>query len=501
MSKQGSPHSSARITPLTRRDIIVGVPAAVGFGPTTLVSAARHAGRRSRYELQLVSIRRLRFLVRADVPIKGDRLNMSDTYPAELPAMAGKGWPALISDLIVSDLNGHEVGVAEQVSNGWRLERPIFGRARLRYSVDFGIFDAAGWPSPLESALVDADHAVVSCRALFITTSSSADANVGFQLPGGWQAIAPWPASNSQNFFVRSLEDLTDNMLVVSRERPEIVSAAGFTIQLVTMGHWKPLHSLAKHTLRTIIALEVGMMQFRQRETYSVILIPTLNTAGAAYRESFVYCFGRPSADNLGAWANTLAHEIFHYWNYARLVGQDYATTQWFQEGFTEYVANLTLLVGKIASPKWFLSKLSEHVVNYGHLTTSLENIGSKKGKPLYSAGALTAFSFDVMIRHSTAGRSTIGTFFRHLWRYTRGGARRYSWRDIEASLRATAPGNWEVYYERYIRGHEPLPIEQACRLAGLQLFRTTDGFQQVVLDSSAPADTKMVWSELNSTI
>ena len=208
-----------------------------------------------------------------------------------------------------------------------------------------------------------------------------------------------------------------------------------------------------------------------------------------------------PPAENLGIWANTLAHEIFHYWNYARLSGQDYAATQWFQEGFTEYVANLTLLVGKIASPGWFLAKLSEHISSYSRLTATLEAIGNHKGPPLYSAGALVAFSFDAMIRHATKGEHTIGTFFRRLWQYTHAGAKKYDWQDIEAALRATAPVDWQSYYDRYIRGTERLPVERSLGLAGLLLGRGNDGTPQVAEDQTASSDARRVWRSLKSNV
>ena len=324
-------------------------------------------------------------------------------------------------------------------------------------------------------------------------------AHVAFRTPQPWRAIAPWPAtaSHASKYEVRSVADLSDNMLVISQRPPDIVTASGFTLQIVTMGHWRPLRPLVRQTLRTIVSLEAAMMGYAERETYNVVLLPTADTGGAAYRQSFVYCFEKPTNANREIWANTLAHEIFHYWNYSRLQGRDYASTQWFQEGFTEYVANLTLLVGKAASPEWFLSKISGHIANYRQLSTTLENIGTKKGKALYSAGALVAFSFDVMIRRSTGGKRTIGTFFRNLWRGTDAGTRKYAWADIEAALRATASGDWGAYYNRYIRGREPLPIEDALREAGLRL----NAASEVEVDLAAGPESAAVWRSLNSRI
>src|SRR5258705_7444939 len=142
-----------------------------------------------------------------------------------------------------------------------------------------------------------------------------------------------------------------------------------------------------------------------------------------------------PTRANRPVWGGTLAHEIFHYWNGWRLAGSDYTASQWFQEGFTEYASNVSMVSSSVIEPADFLRKLSDHVGNYQKLTTTLEAIGSHKGPPLYSAGALVAFSWDVLIRHATGGKRNIGDFFATLWRQTQQGHRPYEWKDIREAL------------------------------------------------------------------
>ena len=483
---------------LRRREFLWGAPAVMGLGLSAPALAAPALLRRGAYQVTLVSVRPLRFAVAADLPIAGDRLGMSDTYPAELPEMAGKGWPALVRDLAVSDGAGPPISISRDGSAGWTLARPVTGRVRLRYGIDFAVFEQAGWSSPLESAVTDAEHALACCRALFITTPDMDGADVRFRTPAGWRAVAPWPALNAarQSFRAASTDDLTENMAAFTSRFGQAISAAGFTMRVTAMGHWAPLLPLVRDTLRTIVDLEAGMMGTRRREAYSVILVPTIDTGGEAYRQSFAYAFANPAVANRAVWANTLAHELFHFWNASRLQGRDYAASQWFQEGFTEYVANLTLLVGKIVRSEDFLAKLSTHVANSDRLTTTLENIGTHKGPPLYSAGALVAFSFDVMIRRATGGQSSIGTFFRNLWRQTNEGARKYAWPDIEAALRATAPGDWAGFYARHVRGSEKLPLDAALGVAGLRLQGSS-----IRIDAAAAPAARLVWESLNARL
>ncbi len=426
---------------------------------------------------------------------------MDPSYPAELPEMAARGWPALISGFKAFDHSGKPIELASADKRGWKLSRSYEGRVTLSYDVDFSLFAAKGWSSPLESAFADARHISVSGRALFIITDQIASTEVDFDVRQPWRTVMPWVprTSAAHGYVVRSAKDLTDNLLVFSTVAPDVVTASGFTLQIIAMGHWEPLRPLIREVLGAVIAREVNLMQYKERDIYIVLLLPIVDEGGEAYRQSFAYCYEDPSEQNRATWANTLAHEIFHYWNYARLRGADYASTQWFQEGFTEYIANVTLVSSQIIDPDAFLAKLSQHVNNYRQLTTTLEAIGTKKGPPLYSAGALVAFSWDVMIRQASGGRSNIGDLFRNLWRQTNGGTREYAWADIRVALQATADADWEGFYQAHIRGHEALPLDNALAIAGLRLFRDTAGKELVGLDPAATASQRSLWLALTS--
>jgi len=474
----------------SRRALLAATGATLLAEPA--LAAAPFAG--ARYTVALTSVSPPRFSVSADLPLAGDKLILGDSWPAELPAMADKGWPAVVSGLQVRDGAG-QLMTATPRQGGWTLDRPAAGRVRLAYTVDLGLFAAAGWSSPLESVVAEDGALSVIGRALFITAEQPQPAEVAFAMPAGWRAVMPWSNSlGGARYRVPEGAGLVDNMLVFSRTAPAIARAAGFTLQITAMGHWKPLTALVRDSLSRIIAAETRLMGWTKRETYNVVLVPTEDTGGEAYRQSFAYCFAAPTADNRADWANTLAHEIFHYWNYARLKGADYASSQWFQEGFTEYAANLVLLSGKVAPPQAFLDKLGKHIETAAKLTTTLENIGTHKGPPLYSAGALVAFSWDVAIRRHWGGRKNIGDFFRALMTVTGDGAKPYAWEDILAALTATVPGDWQAFYDAHIRGAASLPIGPSLEEAGLTLEGAS-----VVIDPAASPESRAVWRSLQS--
>jgi predicted metalloprotease with PDZ domain len=126
-----------------------------------------------------------------------------------------------------------------------------------------------------------------------------------------------------------------------------------------------------------------------------------------------------------------------------------------------------------------------------------MEGGGTRKGPPLYSSGALVAFSWDVLIRDASHGKRDLGDFLRALWRQTEGGRRPYEWHDIQVALNAMAPRDWDAFYRAHIRGTEPLPLNEILALAGLRLAQAEDGSPLVELDPAAPASARSLWQAL----
>jgi predicted metalloprotease with PDZ domain len=276
------------------------------------------------------------------------------------------------------------------------------------------------------------------------------------------------------------------------------MTAGRFRLLVVSMGHWQPVRAEVRQTLGALVQHFVRLMEFEESESYLVVLLPVVDRGGEAFRRSFALTVDTPpSRADRFRWGNTIGHEIFHFWNGWRLRGADYGTSQWFQEGFTEYVANVSMAEAGLISPDDLRRKLAEHVRNYRKLTTSLEGGGSRKGPPLYSGGALVAFSWDVLIRDASQGKRDLGDFLRALWRQTEGGQRAYEWRDLQAALDATAPRDWNAFHRAHIQGTDPLPLNEVFPRAGLLLTQAEDGSPLVELDPAAPAPARSLWQAL----
>jgi len=504
-----TPGAAALVTAALATVALSAAAAGATTGPSTPPATPAPA----RYQVRLARIDPPLFQVSALLPVDGDRISMEETRPGDLPQLLEHGWPALVANLQVTDAAGRPVEAAFSGDSSWTLPRRYSETVRLEYTVDLALLKENGWPAPREAACVDDGTIVLVGRSLFMKDAGRRGTTVRFDLPPGWSAHAPWPevrghaaghdaASQrgpeqpgqeappaTSRFEVGAPEDLTANLVVLTRDRLEALRVAGFELTVVPMGYWRPIEPAVRAMLRAHLRRFVTLMRFDDRDRYLVVLLPAPDRGAESYRQSFAATVpDAPTLANRPYWGNLLGHELFHYWNGWRLRGGTYAPSQWFQEGFTEYVANVSMAASGVVPDDWFLGKLSGHVDNVRRLATPLEMPGDRKGPPLYSAGALVAFSWDVMIRDATGGRKNLGDFLRALWRRCDGGALPYDWGDIAAALAATAPGDWQAFHAAHVAGTAPLPPPGVLARAGLRLSDDGGDAAHLAIDPSAEA-------------
>ncbi len=440
----------------------------------------------------------LHWRVRARLPIAGAALRMDESRPFGVAELDSLGWPGLVRSLRVTLPGGETLGVSRAGASGWRLARPETTTVQLDYEVDLSPLAREHWTAMREAAYRDSSHLSVVGRALFVTTEASRDCEVEFRLPRGWNAHTPGRVTNDPaRFRVASPSDLVENLVVIASEPASVVTVDGFRVQYVAMGWWRAAEPQMRRLLGHVLRHHTAVMGSHARHDYLVLLLPQVERGGEAYRGSFALTVETPpDSGSSTTWGNMVAHELFHQWNGWQLQGADYASTLWFQEGFTEYEANRAMLRTDLGGEEGFRTRLARHIGNSRRLATTLENIGSHKGQPLYSAGALVAIIWDVRIRAATADRRSLSDFLRAMLRVTDQGHRTYGWPDVHAALEATAPGDWEAFHARFIAGSEPLPIAETLSQLGLRLVESGNSMR-LVPDSSASAEATRRWRRL----
>ena len=411
---------------------------------------------------------------------------MDSSRSAEVPEVGDKGWPALIKNLRVTDKQGRTLEVVPAGEEGWKLKTPYKGTLSVAYEVDYSGPQASNWPAPRETAFADANHFLFVGRSAFITTPKHERTDVRFSLPAGWHAVAPWRDSPG-GFTADSVRDLVENLIVLSKAPTETVSAGGFTVAITLMGHWQNVRKDVLKVLHGVIPQYVRMMGYRPNDKYSVVLLPVIDEGGEAYRASFAFNVTEPpTAAARGSWGHTIAHEIFHYWNGYRLRGADYASSQWFQEGFTDYTADVVMVGSGLIGERDARGQIDRQIARYRKLATPLAKPGTHKGPPLYGGGALVALSWDIQIRNATGGRRGLADLWKAMWRQTRQGKDPYAWPVVRSSLNEVAGLDWDEFYRKYVDGTDKLPLDEMLGLAGLRLVRAADGSEHVETDDLA---------------
>jgi predicted metalloprotease with PDZ domain len=416
---------------------------------------------------------------------------MDTTRPGLIPELDAGSWPALVLSLSARDERGGGLALVRAGDGGWRLAEARAGRIELVYEVDYAPLAELDWPAPREACWLEEGFFSLVGRSLFVTTAALEASTVRFALPDAWRAVTPW---NPQG--VPSSQFLTENLLNFSRAAPEAVEAGGLRVLVMPTQRWNGARAQVRGVLEAAVPRLVEFMGSSPGGDYVVALLPQPERCGEAFRSSFALNFdGEPSGANRAIWGNTIAHEVFHTWNGWGLRGADYAGSQWFQEGFTEYAANVALVVGGIVTREEFLGTLGEHLRKRAALTTSQENTGGRKGPPLYSAGALVAFDWDVRIRHATGDAKSVWDVLRALWERTGGGARPFGWTDLEAALSQTAELDWDGYRRDHIAGVEPAPLEETFARVGVLVSASEP--VRLGLDPDAPTEARALWQAL----
>lgn len=425
------------------------------------------------------SVRKL--TVTATLPVNGKSLLMDQTRPGNIPGVGDNGWPELVRNLTVLDESGRPLALTRAGSSGWALNEPKTGVLKLSYDVDYTLLAQNGFPAPREAGFSDASNFVIVGRSLFITSEATRDSTVHYEIPSGWNAVMPWAAKSKNTFTVPHTNELTENFLVFTKTRSDVVTVGKFNFSITPLGDWQNVRGDITNVLRKAVPVYARFVGNADAVNYSIILLPMHDDdwAGESYRGSFVMSAKEtPASSTRNVWGQMIAHEIFHYWNGWRLEGKEYASSQWFQEGFTQYAADMAMVKSGMFTEEGFRNRIAEHITNYRKLATTLENPGTHKGRPLYSGGALVALCWDIEIRNATGGRRDITDFFRNLWLASKQTGGKYDWSDIKKALNATAPLDWESFYSKYIKGTEKLPLPNALKLAGLEILDNGDSVQ-----------------------
>jgi predicted metalloprotease with PDZ domain len=395
----------------------------------------------------------------------------------------------------------------------WRVDATqAGGTVRVRYRV-FGN-DLTG-----SFSQIDSSHASISGPSVFMYVDAHKPnpLTLSVDAPQGWKVISGFSLSETERTFdVKNYDVLIDTPLEIS---PNVTTAhfveQGKTIRIAVHSFSEPNPDLTTlvSSVRKFVSLQLATMPEPDFPHFTFIFhfapgIPLgdgmehLNSTSIIARQPL-------SGGGLEEVLEMACHEFFHAWNVKRLrpeglgpfdyTREQYTNSLWFAEGVTTYSSFLFLLRSGVWTREQFLNRLVDEIRNLefepGQKVMSAESSSfhawfydrspqmqqtnfANTTINYYSKGAVLGLLLDLEIRARTGGQKSLDdvivTMYRRFYRaspesyYLPG--RGYKDEDILKAVSETAGADLSEFFDRYVRGVEPLPYNSILNKAGIHL-------------------------------
>ena len=408
-----------------------------------------------------------------------------------------QGWATFVRNLQITDQKGVPVefeDAGEETWGAWRVDADDGTRLQLHYETEFSQHnydwnDAGGQDS--RPALSNGALFLVT-KALFIYSPSVTSARVEIVAPDNWTISSPWPvvAGRNNQFAVDSWISLVNNALVVGEHRQRVVNDGDMTIVLALDERLSESIDIFEQTFRKQLGAYRTLFGGTPKSRYLVTIRVADEDDGESFENSFNQVITPGRIDQRAiVWANTMGHELFHYWNGNHvLVAAEKQNVEWFGEGFTEYYSSLTLYrTGIIDESLWF-RKLETYLARYVITTSmwpvdtvSLVAAGQEKHRNwlrIYGGGATLALMLDIEIRSATKGDKGLDEVMRLLKQQFGDSGARYRVADILAAINTISGKDFAGLFEAHVTGSKAqLDIAAILRKAGINSEQFSDEF------------------------
>ena len=440
--------------------------------------SAQSPGLSGQYRIKISSDNPLLATIEAQIPVTNGRLFMASWGAPHLPA----GWATFVRNLKITDQSNHPLTFEPRSNGVWEISKGFTGNVKLTYQVDLS-FTKTKWNYGNEQAGTFQDGALfVVSKALFIVTDTDGRRELFFDLPAGWQLSVPWQRSGSDAsaYVAENNNDLINNSLVMGKYVDYTFQEGDFTLVLALLGSMGRSRDLVGPTLKKVVQTYGGVFNRTPRSKYLMSVFYADEADAEAFSNSAAFTERDTlTKNNLIRWGNTLAHELFHSWNGHAIRGEDYAGSQWFAEGFTEYFANLTLVQQRLISEDLFIRKMENNLGLYLYFKSApafagitLKQAGSKKGfyrLGVYDGGWAVAFCLDVLIRDETNGRKSLVDFMRLMYERFGLTAKPYRYEDLVTTAGEIVGHDISDFFRQHVEGNALLPVQQFLKRAGFE--------------------------------
>jgi predicted metalloprotease with PDZ domain len=388
-------------------------------------------------------------------------------------------WTSFVRDLSITDTQGNAISYHHSGPRGWTLEPEGARELSLSYRVDLS-FAAQPWPPGNEQAGWIGDEVMyLVTRPLFIYNEDDLAHQVSITLPSGWQATTPWIHHGDSNFSVSGNDSLTENTIVLGEHVTHTFREGPIALTVVALGELGDGARLVPRVLGSVARQAMKVFSEAQPRRIMMTFFPAHQDDGESFNDSAAFTVGKPmSAGGLPLWGNNLAHEFFHHW-----VGGEVALSvddsgEWFEEGFTDYLADRSLARARLISTREFLNKAEKVIGRYlyfhsGALFEAMSmSVASKnKGRnrfAVYDGGWALAFCLDIKLRNNND--HGLDALLRQLHAKSRQTEQPLEMSDFEEAINQVSGQGMVGFVRSATNEPGPLPIRECLMEAGLEL-------------------------------
>jgi predicted metalloprotease with PDZ domain len=469
--------------PLFPKILIAAVASALLFPASVAAAQAREPGR---YELSWTAENFPVVSVSAELDVVDGAITMfsglNDAFAEP------RGFAAFVRDLEVSTADGRVIRAVPDDQSGWTLPGFNSGRIRLRYKVDFSYASERFATGNEQIALLEGRGVFATGFALFITSGLDGPAEVAIEAPPSWDVTTAWARNDDGRYSVPDKNGLLRNMLAVGRGYySERLVRSGVELRIVLFGYHAGAAAAVRAVFLPVMDSYVRLFRHDEPGQFAFAILPGPND-GEGYINSFASSQPLPPAerDRL-VWANSLAHEFFHFWNGSRIAStwDHYPERQWFSEGFTEYYANRALLETGIIDEATYSEILSQYLsmhllfaTNSNFANITMREAGRSKGRyrpGVYDSGVAAAFCLDGMIRSASDDRRALDDLMRLLDTRFGSTGQPLVFEDIATAASEVLGEDRRDFFTQHIEGREPLPVANCAEEMGYRAI--IDGY------------------------
>lgn len=392
------------------------------------------------------------------------------------------GWGTFVEGLEIRDTKGTMLTAVTEPNASWRIADKYSGVVKLSYKVNLS-FVYENWSAGNEQAGRYQDKSLfLVARPLFIVSTVDGKKQITFDLPAGWKVASPWlqVANSRSTFEAANQTDLLSNTMVLGEFTEHRFKKGPVDFTLALPGKMGEASNMIVPTLDKVLTAYTKLFDKTPKTKYLMTFFYDVQDDGEAYSRSAAFTSrDKVERNGLIIWGNFLAHEFFHFWNGQQMRGEPRETREWFNEGFSEYFANLTLVREGLISEELFIKKMEKHIALYMYFKagapfqgTSIKQSGTRKSfnRPgVYNGGWAVAFGLDQLIREKTNGQKRIDDFIRKM--YEKYGAKPYRYENIVETASEVAGSDTADFFNKYVEGAELLPVSSYLNKLGVEMY------------------------------